>query len=50
MHCDAFAALEEQLMALGAAEGEGLLDRADALVWAITALTEAGEGPRMRIF
>lgn len=50
VHCDAFAALEEQLMALGAAEGEGLLDRADALVWAITALTEAGEGPRMRIF
>jgi phage terminase large subunit-like protein len=37
-HGDAFVALEEELMALGASEAEGLLDRADALVWALTAL------------
>ena len=44
-HCGAFAALEEELMALGEAdgaedngEGETRLDRADALVWALTAL------------
>lgn len=48
IHCGAFAALEEQLMALGASEGETLLDRADALVWAITALSEPGANPRMR--
>jgi phage terminase large subunit-like protein len=34
-------------MALGAAEG--LFDRADALVWALTALLEAGDGPRLRL-
>ncbi|WP_395646624.1 DNA-packaging protein [Terricaulis sp.] len=50
-HCDAFPALEEELMALGVSESEGLLDRADALVWALTALMEAprGEGPRIRV-
>lgn len=49
VHCGAFPALEEELMALGASE-EGLLDRADALVWALTALSEAGgEGPRIRM-
>lgn len=37
-HAGAFGALEEELLALGAAEGEGLLDRADALVWALSAL------------
>ncbi len=47
-HCAAFPALEEELMALGASEGETLLDRADALVWAITALTTASR-PRARI-
>lgn len=46
-HCGAFAALEEELMALGASE-ESLFDRADALVWALTALAETGEGPRLR--
>jgi phage terminase large subunit-like protein len=50
-HCGAFAALEEELTALGAAEGdgEGRLDRADALVWAVSALLlerPASEGPR----
>ncbi|MGQ0532805.1 MAG: phage terminase large subunit family protein, partial [Caulobacteraceae bacterium] len=48
-HCGAFPALEEELMALGASESEGLLDRADALVWALTALMEAGNGPRARL-
>ncbi len=38
VHCGAFPALEEELMALGEAEMEGSLDRADALVWAVTAL------------
>jgi phage terminase large subunit-like protein len=47
-HCGAFVALEEELMALGAAEGETLLDRADALVWALTALMEGAE-PRVRL-
>jgi phage terminase large subunit-like protein len=46
-HCGAFPQLEEELMALGAAGSESLLDRADALVWAITALREAGAGPRV---
>lgn len=48
-HCAAFSALEEELLALGASESEGLLDRADALVWALTALMEGGEGPRIRV-
>lgn len=41
--------LEEELMAMGA-EDEGSLDRADALVWAVTDLlvTRTGEGPRAR--
>jgi len=47
VHCGAFAALEEELMALGASE-ESSFDRADALVWALTALAEQGEGPRIR--
>lgn len=38
VHCDAFPALEEELMGLGA-EGAGPSpDRADALVWAVTHL------------
>lgn len=48
VHCGAFAALDEELMALGACEAEGLLDRADALVWALTELMAGGEGPRVR--
>jgi phage terminase large subunit-like protein len=51
-HAGAFDDLEEELMAVGS-EGDGglSLDRADALVWAVTALmlTGAGEGPRMRM-
>jgi phage terminase large subunit-like protein len=37
-HCGSFPALEEELMAMGAGENEVKSDRADALVWAITAL------------
>jgi phage terminase large subunit-like protein len=48
-HVSAFPALEEELMALGASETETLLDRADALVWALTdlMLTPRAE-PRIR--
>ena len=49
-HCAAFVTLEEELLALGVAESEGLLDRADALVWALTALMSGGQGPRVRTF
>ena len=37
-------------MALGVSESEGMLDRADALVWALTALMlePVREGPRIR--
>ncbi len=51
-HCGAFVALEEELLALGVSESEGLLDRADALVWALTDLMlgPRGEGPRIRGF
>ncbi len=49
-HCGAFVQLEEELLALGVSESEGLLDRADALVWALTALMTGGEGPRVRSF
>ncbi|WP_299173594.1 terminase family protein [uncultured Brevundimonas sp.] len=53
-HAGDFAALEEELMALGAAEDdapdEGHWDRADALVWAVTdlMLNDRSEGPRVR--
>ncbi len=49
-HCGDFPALEEELMALGAVEEGGTFDRADALVWAVTALLIDGanrEGPRV---
>ncbi|MFT3728768.1 MAG: terminase family protein [Terricaulis sp.] len=50
-HCGAFTTLEEELLALGVSESEGLLDRADALVWAVSALMLGPkfEGPRMRM-
>jgi phage terminase large subunit-like protein len=50
VHCGAFPALEEELMALGSAEGGGRSpDRADALVWAVTHLLPAPRaGPRIR--
>ncbi|MFN3668418.1 MAG: DNA-packaging protein [Brevundimonas sp.] len=51
IHCGAFPALEEELMALGSAEGGGPSpDRADALVWAVTHLLPApAAGPRVRL-
>jgi phage terminase large subunit-like protein len=51
-HAGLFDALEEELMAIGAEDDGGLsLDRADALVWAVSALMldGAGEGPRIRM-
>ncbi|MGV8929243.1 MAG: DNA-packaging protein [Brevundimonas sp.] len=51
VHCGAFPALEEELMALGSAEGGGHSpDRADALVWAVTHLLPVPKpGPRVRV-
>ncbi len=49
IHCGAFPALEEELMALGG-EGGPSPDRADALVWAVTHLLLDGRmGPRVRV-
>ena len=50
IHCGAFAALEEEMMALG--EGGSSPDRADALVWAVTHLLVETRraGPRVRTF
>lgn len=49
IHCEAFSALEEEMLALGS-EGGPSPDRADALVWGITRLMlEArSAGPRVR--
>jgi len=51
IHCGAFPALEEELMALGSADGGGRSpDRADALVWAVTYLLPAPRaGPSVRV-
>ena len=52
VHCGAFAALEEEMMALGSeAVGGRSPDRADALVWAVTwlLLGRALGRPRMRV-
>ena len=50
IHCGAFPALEEELMALGSADGGGRSpDRADALVWAVTHLLPTPRaGPSVR--
>lgn len=50
IHCGAFPALEEELMALGCGARESP-DRADALVWALTDLMlgRAGREPRVRV-
>ncbi|EGF95357.1 terminase GTA [Brevundimonas diminuta ATCC 11568] len=50
VHCGAFPALEEEMMALGSeAPGAKSPDRADALVWALTHLLLAGKTqPRLR--
>lgn len=53
VHCGAFALLEEELMGMGLEDrrGVGSLDRADALVWAVTDLLidGGGAGPRIRV-
>lgn len=49
VHCGAFPALEEELMALGATDGGPSPDRADALVWGVTHLMPAPKaGPSVR--
>ncbi len=51
-HAGEFGALEDEMCALGAVGAAGTWDRVDALVWALTALSErrSGEGPRIRVF
>ena len=51
VHCGAFPALEEELMALGCDGVRDSPDRADALVWALTDLLLGREGrePRVRV-
>jgi phage terminase large subunit-like protein len=51
-HAGLFEALEEELLMLGSELGEGSLDRADALVWAVTDLLldrPGARGPRVRV-
>lgn len=49
VHCGAFPALEEELMALGSEDFRKSPDRADALVWALTDLMlNGGKQPRLR--
>ena len=49
-HCGEMRELEEELMALGSADGKGSFDRADALVWALTELMlRERAGPRIRV-
>jgi phage terminase large subunit-like protein len=49
LHCGSFAALEEELMALGSGDLEHSPDRADALVWAVSELMLGiGRTPRLR--
>lgn len=51
IHCGAFPALEEELMALGSTDGGGRSpDRADALVWAVMHLLPTPRaGPSVRL-
>lgn len=51
IHCGAFPALEEEMMALGCDDGGPSPDRADALVWALTELLlgRPGRWPRVRV-
>ncbi len=50
LHCGAFPALEEELMALGSTEHRHSPDRADALVWGVTHLMPAPRaGPSVRM-
>lgn len=50
IHCGAFPALEEELMALGSDDLAHSPDRADALVWAMTELMLGrGKQPKLRV-
>jgi phage terminase large subunit-like protein len=50
VHCGAFPALEEELMALGGSDGGPSPDRADALVWAVMHLLPPPKaGPSIRV-
>jgi phage terminase large subunit-like protein len=50
VHCGAFAALEEELMALGSDDLAHSPDRADALVWALSELMLGrGKQPKLRV-
>ena len=50
VHCDAFPALEEELMALGSGDLGHSPDRADALVWAVSELMlGVGRRPRLSV-
>ena len=51
VHCGAFPALEEEMMALGCDDGGPSPDRADALVWALTELLlgRVARRPRVRV-
>ena len=50
VHCGAFPALEEELMALGGTDGGPSPDRADALVWAVMHLLPPPKaGPSIRM-
>ena len=50
IHCGAFPALEEELMALGSGDLDHSPDRADALVWAVSELMlGVGRRPRLSV-
>nr|WP_246263588.1 terminase family protein [Caulobacter soli] len=50
VHCGAFPALEEELMALGSGDLDHSPDRADALVWAVSELMlGVGRRPRLSV-
>jgi len=50
VHCGAFPALEEELMALGSSDLDHSPDRADALVWALSELMlGVGRRPRLSV-
>ena len=48
-HAAAFPALEDEMCAFGAEGFKQSPDRVDALVWALTDLMRAGDGPRARL-
>jgi phage terminase large subunit-like protein len=48
-HAAAFPALEDEMCAFGVEGFKPSPDRVDALVWALTDLMRAGDGPRARL-